>query len=69
MRMAPLIATPIGVALMSFLFFVGSNVILEIDKGERTPFPYKKGPIPFDLEEKKKNHGSPLSKSGRLDDS
>ena len=38
--------------------FVGDNPILEIDKGERSPFPYKMRFLPLDLEEEKKgNHG------------
>ena len=40
---------------------------MEVDKGERSPFPYKRGPLPLDLaEEKKGNHGlSSPKKSGR----
>ena len=47
--------------------FVGGNPILEIDKGERPPFPYKRGPLPLDLKEKKKREtiGLPHQKSGR----
>ena len=46
--------------------FVRDNPTLEIDKRERFPFPYKRGPLPLDLEEEKKgNHGPPPPKSGR----
>ena len=46
--------------------FVGGNPILEIDKGEKPPFPYKRESLPLDLnEEKKGNHGPPSPKSGR----
>ena len=46
--------------------FVGGNPTLEIYKGERPPFPYKRGPLPLDLEEEKKgNHWlSPPKKVG-----
>ena len=40
------------------LSFVEGNPTLEIDKEERSPFPYKRGHLSFDLkEEKKENHG------------
>ena len=46
--------------------FIGGNLILEIDKGERSSFPDKRGPLPLDLEEGKKgNHGPPPLKSRR----
>ena len=35
-------------------YFMRGNPTLEIDKGERPPFSYKRGPLPLDLEEKKK---------------
>ena len=45
--------------------FMGGNPTLEIDKGDRLPFPYKREPLPLDLEEKKGNHGfSPPKKVG-----
>ena len=34
--------------------FVGGNPTLEIDKGERPPFLYKRGLLPLNLEGKKK---------------
>ena len=34
--------------------FVGGNPILEVDKGERFLFPYKRGPLPLDLKGGKK---------------
>ena len=47
-------------------YFVGGNPTLEVDKGERSPFPYKRGPLPLDLEEGKKgNYGLSTKKSGR----
>ena len=49
---------------------VGGNPTLEIDKGERAQFPYKRGSIPLDFkEEKKRNHGpSPPKKVGDPND-
>ena len=43
---------------------MGGNPTLEVDKGERSPFPYKMRPFPLDLEEEKKeNYGlSPQKK-------
>ena len=36
---------------------MGGNPTLEIYKGERSPFPYKRGPLPLALEGgKKRNH-------------
>ena len=32
---------------------VGSNLTLEIDKGERPPFPYKRGHLPLGFEKNK----------------
>ena len=45
---------------------MGGNPTLEIEKGERSSFSYKKGPLPLDLEEGKKgNHElSPPKKVG-----
>ena len=40
--------------LRIFFSFVGGNPTLEIYKGERSPFPYKRGPLPVDLKKKKK---------------
>ena len=34
--------------------FAGDNLTLEIDKKDRSPFPYKKGPLSLDSGEKKK---------------
>ena len=46
--------------------FVGGNPTLEIDKGERSLFPYKRGPFPPGFGGiKKGNHGPPPPKSGR----
>ena len=46
--------------------FVGGNPTLQNDKGERPPFPYKRGPLSLELEEENKgNHGPPPPKSGR----
>ena len=50
---------------------MGGNPTLEVDKGEKSPFPYKRGPLPLDLEEGKKgNHElSPPKKVGDPNDS
>ena len=34
--------------------FVGGNPTLETYKKVRPPFPYKRGPLPFDLKERKR---------------
>ena len=34
--------------------FVGGNPTLEVDKGERSPFPYKRGSLPLDLKKEKR---------------
>ena len=49
---------------------MGGNPTLEIYKEERPPFPYKRGPLPLDLEEGKKgNNGlAPQKKVGDLND-
>ena len=33
---------------------MGGNLTLEIDKGEKLPFPYKRGSLPLSLGEEKK---------------
>ena len=39
---------------LRIFFFVGGNPTLEIYKGERPPFSYKRGPLPPDWEEGKR---------------
>ena len=39
--------------LRIFFSFVGGNPTLEIYKGERSPFHYKRDPLPLDLKEGK----------------
>ena len=50
--------------------FVGGNPTLEIDKGERPPFPYIMGPLPLDLEGEKKREtmGLPHQRVGGPND-
>ena len=50
--------------------FVGGNPTLEIDKGERPPFSYKRGLLPLNLEGKKKREimGLPHQRVGGPND-
>ena len=47
---------------------MGGIPILEVDKGEKSPFPYKRGPLPLDLEENKKMETIGLSYQKKVGD-